>query len=622
MIDSAYIRFRADSNYILGVADSAYITHILGSGVPGSIVPGVDVNGDPVYDLGSPTNRWRDLYLSGTSINIGGAVFSTLEDNTVSITDSDGNPSKIRGIDSDAAIAFIDSDYVQARANSTYLKTIIDSSYVQQLVDSSYVTAITNETYIRSHADSAWITSIADSAHIRGIADSAWITSIADSAYVLNIADSQYISSIADSAYISSVTGIGSRAVDFGGFPIIFSNAYATEGSMPNAGSRPGNFTLNTTTNKPFVSFNGSYNRIALKTDLDSDISVLRSKIDSDINAIIGGAPEALDTLKELSEAINNDSNFYATITALASSGVDSEATIALIDSAYVLARSPQFDYITLIDSAYVQARQLPGTDSEAVIAIINSNPTLDSAATISLIDSAYINARISTVDSAQVLSIVDSSYILSITGSGLGGSGSGGGTSLVDFNYIATANQSLFTGSDADGFLLSYDPSTATIVSANGITLTRGVDYTHVDSSSISFTVARDLGDEITIFTTKKASDAGSSGSSGTTSTIISTSSTTIFDRTIHSNNFKSIEYTVHMEDSSLGHTQITKLLATYNKSQVFSTQYGTVSTFAGDSDLGVIDVVETGGQIQLTLTKANGTGTVRVVSNKTVIN
>ena len=622
MIDSAYIRFRADSNYILGVADSAYITHILGSGVPGSIVPGVDVNGDPVYDLGSPTNRWRDLYLSGTSINIGGAVFSTLEDNTVSITDSDGNPSKIRGIDSDAAIAFIDSDYVQARANSTYLKTIIDSSYVQQLVDSSYVTAITNETYIRSHADSAWITSIADSAHIRGIADSAWITSIADSAYVLNIADSQYISSIADSAYISSVTGIGSRAVDFGGFPIIFSNAYATEGSMPNAGSRPGNFTLNSTTNKPFVSFNGAYNRIALKTDLDSDISVLRSKVDSDINAIIGGAPEALDTLKELSEAINNDSNFYATITALASSGVDSEATIALIDSAYVLARSPQFDYITLIDSAYVQARQLPGTDSEAVIAIINSNPTLDSAATISLIDSAYINARVSTVDSAQVLSIVDSSYILSIAGSGLGGSGSGGGSSLVDFNYIATANQSLFTGSDADGSLLSYDPSTATIVSANGITLTRGVDYTHVDSSSISFTVARDLGDEITIFTTKKASDAGSSGSSGTTSTIISTSSTTIFDRTIHSNNFKSIEYTVHIEDSSLGHTQITKLLATYNKSQVFSTQYGTVSTFAGDSDLGVIDVVETGGQIQLTLTKASGTGTVKVVSNKTVVN
>jgi hypothetical protein len=75
-------------------------------------------------------------------------------------------------------------------------------------------------------------------------------------------------------------------------------------------------------------------------------------------------------------------------------------------------------------------------------------------------------------------------------------------------------------------------------------------------------------------------------------------------------------------MEDSSLGHTQITKLLATYNKSQVFSTQYGTVSTFAGDSDIGAIDVVENGGQIQLTLTKASGTGTVKVVSNKTVVN
>ena len=75
-------------------------------------------------------------------------------------------------------------------------------------------------------------------------------------------------------------------------------------------------------------------------------------------------------------------------------------------------------------------------------------------------------------------------------------------------------------------------------------------------------------------------------------------------------------------MEDSSLGHTQINKLLVTYNKSQVFYTQYGTVSTFAGDSDLGTIDAVDNGGQIQLTLTKSSGTGIVKVVSNKTVIN
>ena len=593
-VDSDYVRSRADSDYILSAADSEYIGTILSNGVTNHIIPGVDNGGNPLYDLGSPTNRWRDLYLSGASINVGGVTISALADKTIALSDSDGNPSKVRGIDSDAAIIFIDSDYVQARANATYLKTVIDSSYVQQLVDSSYVTGIANESYVRSHADSAWITSIADSAYVKGIADSAWITSIADSSYVLDIADSAYVQNLIDSAYISTITGIGSRAVDFGAFPIVFSNAYATEGAMPNAGSRPGNFTLNTTTNKPFVSFGGAYNQIALITDLDSAI-----------NKVLGGAPEALDTLNELAEAINDDSNFHATITALASSGVDSEATIALIDS------------------AYIQARQLPGTDSEAVIAIINANPTLDSATTIALIDSAYINSRVSTVDSAQVLSIVDSAYILGITGSGGGsGSGSDAPTSLVDFNYIATASQSLFTGSDADGSLLSYDPSTATIVTANGITLTRGVDYTHTDSSSLTFTVARDAGDEITIFTTKKAADAGSTGSSGTTTTNVTSSSATIFDRTIHSNGFKSIEYSIHMEDSSLGHTQINKLLVTYNKSQVFYTQYGTVSTFAGDSDLGTIDAVDNGGQIQLTLTKSSGTGIVKVVSNKTVIN
>ena len=40
--------------------------------VPGSIIPTVDV----VYDLGSPSNRFKDLYLSGNTINLGDATIS------------------------------------------------------------------------------------------------------------------------------------------------------------------------------------------------------------------------------------------------------------------------------------------------------------------------------------------------------------------------------------------------------------------------------------------------------------------------------------------------------------------------------------------------------------------
>ena len=84
----------------------------------------------------------------------------------------------------------------------------------------------------------------------------------------------------------------------------------------------------------------------------------------------------------------------------------------------------------SIVDSAYVNARVAAGTDSASVINLINSTVDeayitrhsldsslalqllLDSSEIIDLIDSAYINARVSTVDSAQVLGIVDSAYI------------------------------------------------------------------------------------------------------------------------------------------------------------------------------------------------------------------
>ena len=40
------------------------------------------------YDLGSSTNRWRDLYLSGNSINIGIATISAESDGSIKLNDS------------------------------------------------------------------------------------------------------------------------------------------------------------------------------------------------------------------------------------------------------------------------------------------------------------------------------------------------------------------------------------------------------------------------------------------------------------------------------------------------------------------------------------------------------
>ena len=288
------------------------------------------------------------------------------------------------------------------------------------------------------------------------------------------------------------------------------------------------------------------------------------------------------------------------------------------VDSAYVQLRSPQFDYLAVIDSAYVQARQEPGTDSAAVIALINANATLDSAATVSLIDSAYINARVSTVDSAQVLAIVDSDYILSISGSG--GSGTGGATILKTYNYVATSGQTTFQDSDTSGIVLEYTVGSQ-IVTANGITLTSGTDYTATSGSSIVFAAARDSDDEISVITTISSGDAGATGATSTSGFNVTSGSITSFDQTLHNNDFKSIEYVIHMDDSDNSQSQISKVLLTYNKSNVFTTEYGLVNSYSNDSDMGEITAVATASMIQLQLTKSTGTGTVAVKTTKTII-
>ena len=142
--------------------------------------------------------------------------------------------------------------------------------------------------------------------------------------------------------------------------------------------------------------------------------------VTTQINNLIDGAPGTLDTLNEIAAALNDDDSAYNTLIGLINAKSDLDST----------------DAIALIDSAYVQARTVAGTDSSATQAMIDSsisfqvdsayiqarqinNPTgVDSAATIALIDSAYVQARQTTspsgVDSAATLALIDSSHVQS----------------------------------------------------------------------------------------------------------------------------------------------------------------------------------------------------------------
>ena len=110
--------------------------------------------------------------------------------------------------------------------------------------------------------------------------------------------------------------------------------------------------------------------------------SELTAAIDSAINSVIGLAPDQLNTLNELAEAIGDDANFVTTITNLTNTKLDTAQTINLIDSAYVSARivaGSTFDSgnaIGLIDSAYINARvdQPPVFNFDSAIQDITTN--------------------------------------------------------------------------------------------------------------------------------------------------------------------------------------------------------------------------------------------------------
>jgi hypothetical protein len=112
-------------------------------------------------------------------------------------------------------------------------------------------------------------------------------------------------------------------------------------------------------------------------------------------------------------------------------------------------------------------------------------------------------------------------------------------------------------------------------------------------------------------------------SGKTVTSPTITSVSdgTVTVVDTEPHNSGFTSIEYAVHMHDSVGGYSQLSKVLLTYNTTSVFFTEYGMVSSFTGDSDIGTLTADVNGGDIRLKFQRATGIGTVKVKPVKTVI-
>ena len=287
---------------------------------------------------------------------------------------------------------------------NTRVETLVDSSYIQSR-------QITNPTGV----DSSATVNLIDSSYVQSLQTKYTNNDFADSAFVIsqiNLIDSSYVQSrqinnptgvdsaatiaLVDSSYIQSRQINNPTGVDSSATINLIDSSYIQSRQINNPTGVDSSATIN------LIDSSHIQNRQIKYTNNDFADSAY---VTTQINNLIDAAPGALDTLNELAAAIGDDVNFSTTITNQIAAKLDSAQTISIIDSSYVQARQitnptgvDSAATINLIDSSYVQARQI-------------TNPTgVDSAATINLIDSAYVNAF--TID-ANTLNGQNASYYL-----------------------------------------------------------------------------------------------------------------------------------------------------------------------------------------------------------------
>jgi plastocyanin len=212
--------------------------------------------------------------------------------------------------------------------------------------------------------DSATVLGLIDSAHVQLSAIGLPYTSLTGSPNVLDSADVSLIAG--SSAGVDSATVLG--LIDSDHVQLRQDYAYGSLSGAPTALSAFINDTLFLDSDTATQLIDSAYVQLrqssvgsgggldsALTTQLiDSDYIQLRQSgggagvdsayVTAQIDALIDGAPGALDTLNELAAAINDDSQAYNTLLSLVNTKIDSADAITLIS--------------TTVDSAYVQLRQ------------------------------------------------------------------------------------------------------------------------------------------------------------------------------------------------------------------------------------------------------------------------
>ena len=218
------------------------------------------------------------------------------------------------------------------------------------------------------------------------------------------------------------------------------------------------------------------------------DSANVSTLITTAVDALVAGAPAALDTLAELATQLNNDSDAIGAVVNTLALKLNI-ADVVPQDFAY----ASLTDKPALFDGAYSSLTGTPNIlDSDNVIALqtpqdfaygsLTGTPNiLDSAAVTS------IASAIGGVDSAAIISIIDSNYVASRVTLAYAGN-----ASVQDYKFIADSGQTVFNG-------LSYNDQFVQ-VHLNGVLLLNTDDYSLSGGNTVTLLQALEAGDQLVV--------------------------------------------------------------------------------------------------------------------------
>ena len=477
---------------------------------------------DSTYDLGSPTKKWKDLYLSGNSIYLGGHQIHT-DGNNIRFIDSNGNNVGLQAnnlldsanvvsiigsetLDSALIVNLVDSAYIQLRdrfQDSSGITAVVDSAYVRQRVTRSDLDMLGNKVLFGNVYDSTGSFPSASTyhgmfahAHNTGAGyfahAGAW-TRLANHSDLNSYSDSDVLV-LVDSAYVQArqTTG-GSGTVDSADIIAIVDSAYVQARQSAGGGSG----TVDSAQTISLIEATVDSDYIGTKVDFTrGEFANEKSQYTATAAQTVFNHssidPTHLDVyLNGVLQVVNDD--YTATSSAVTfSSGVDSGYSVTIVEK-----RGRVLTQRGLVERKYYFTTSTP---TVSITGADDNGITLDYS--VGNLD-VYLNGMllkdsddystnggttvtlVSATDSNDLVTLVNRKGVV-VT------------PNVKNYEYTATAGQLTFSGADINSQTLAYVPD-AVQVYLNGILL-RNVDYTAINGTSITLTDSAALNDELVV--------------------------------------------------------------------------------------------------------------------------